>query len=153
MNTKSIVSGGVCILIGGFFSVSALTSLKIGSSTNMGPGYFPLSLAIILIGVGVYIAVRSTKEENGSFHFDIGAIPWRGTLLICVSPIILSLTIRGMGLAPSIFLTAMISAFASKAQTVKMAFLVSIALTLFCVFIFGMILKLPIPVIGPWLSV
>ncbi|MFB9947479.1 tripartite tricarboxylate transporter TctB family protein [Rhizobium puerariae] len=152
MNTKSIVSGGVCILIGGFFSLSALTSLKIGTSTNMGPGYFPLSLAIILIGIGLYIAAQAIREESDGFRFGLGAIPWRGTLLICLSPIILGLTIRGMGLAPSIFLTAMVSAFASRAQTMKMAVSVSLVLTIFCVLIFGVILKLPIPVIGPWFS-
>ncbi|MQB07252.1 tripartite tricarboxylate transporter TctB family protein [Agrobacterium tumefaciens] len=152
MNTKSIISGGVCILIGSFFGLSALTSLKIGTSTNMGPGYFPLSLAIILIAIGAYIALKALKERSDGFRFDLTAVPWRGTLLICVSPLILGLTIRGMGLAPAIFLTAIVSAFASRAQTIKMAVLVSVALTIFCVLIFGVILKLPIPIVGPWLS-
>lgn len=150
MNSKSIISGGVCILIGGFFGLSALTSLKIGTSTNMGPGYFPLTLAILLVAMGVYIACKALTEQDDGFRFDLSAIPWRGTLLICLSPVILGLTIRGMGLAPSIFLTAIVSAFASRAQTVKMAVLVSLALTIFCVLIFGVILKLPIPIIGPW---
>jgi len=152
MNTKSVISGGVCILVGGFFATSTLTSLKIGSSTSMGPGYFPLCLAIILVGIGLYIGCRALAEKDDGFRVRLSATPWRGALLICLSPILLGLTIRGLGLGSSIFLTSMISAFASRAQTWTMALFVSIALTIFCVLIFGLILKLPIPLVGPWLG-
>lgn len=152
MNTKSIISGGVCVLIGGIFGLSALTSLKIGTTTNMGPGYFPLSLAIVLAAVGFYIILKAIAEEPDGFRFDVAAFPWRGALLICAAPVVLGLTIRGLGMAPSVFLTAMISAYASRAQTIGMALTVATALTIFCVLVFTVVLKLPIPAIGPWLS-
>jgi hypothetical protein len=152
MNTKSLLSGGVCVAIGGFFAVSAITTLKIGAATNMGPGYFPLSLAIILMLTGLYIVARSFVEEWEAIRFDPRVLPWRGIVLLCLAPVLLGLTIRGLGLLPSVFLTSMVSAFASRTQTLRLAIPVSAGLAVFCAIIFGLILKLPIPVIGPWLS-
>ncbi|WP_170117072.1 tripartite tricarboxylate transporter TctB family protein [Phyllobacterium sophorae] len=153
MNTKSLISGGVCVFIGGCFAISAATSLKIGTSTNMGPGYFPFSLAIILMGTGIYIAVKALTESRGDFRFDVNAVPWRGLILVCFAPVFLGLTIRGLGLLPSVFVTSMISGYASRTQTFRLAFFVSALLAVFCALIFSYFLKLPIPVIGPWLNI
>ena len=80
MNAKSLASGGVCIAIGAFFAISALTSLRVGTSTNMGPGYFPLALAIILILTGLYIGGQAVVDEGGEMRRIFSGVPWRGML-------------------------------------------------------------------------
>ena len=152
MNTKSLASGGVCLAVSGFFAISALTKLQVGSATNMGPGYFPLMLAALLMLVGLYIMAKSLTEGAERFPIDLRTLPWRGIILLTLAPILLGFTIRGLGLLPCVFFTSMLSAFASKTQTIRLALLVSVALALFCTLIFGVVLKLPIPIVGPWLS-
>ena len=152
MNAKSLASGGVCIAIGAFFAISALTSLKIGSSTNMGPGYFPLSLAILLILTGVYIGGQAVVAEGGEMRRTFSGVPWRGMLLLSIAPIFLGFTIEGLGLPLSVLVTGLLSAFASRTQSLRLAAFVSVSLAVFCTIIFGYVLKLPIPIIGPWLS-
>jgi putative tricarboxylic transport membrane protein len=152
MNAKSLASGGVCIAVGAFFAISALTSLKVGSSTNMGPGYFPLALAIILILTGLYIAGQGAVTERGEMGRILSDIPWRAMLLLSFAPIFLGFTIEGLGLPLAVFITGLLSAFASRTQTVRLATFVSALLAAFCTLVFGYILKLPIPLIGSWLS-
>jgi hypothetical protein len=152
MNAKSVASGAVCIAIGGYFASSALTHLKVGSTTNMGPGYFPLMLAFTIILVGTYITARAFRETPEPLGITLGTLPIRGILLLSLAPILLGLTIRGLGLAPAVFLISMVSAYASRTQTLRLALLVSVLLAVFCALIFGVVLKLPIPLIGPWLN-
>ena len=75
----------------------------------MGPGYFPLVLAIVLIVLGAIILVQAVRVEGE----PIGPIAWRGMLFILPAPIFFGLTVRGLGFVPSIFLTALIASFAS----------------------------------------
>ena len=54
------MTGKIFVGIGGWFAFSAL-NLDIGTAFRMGPGYFPLILAGILIFLGVVIVVRSLR--------------------------------------------------------------------------------------------
>ena len=83
--------------------------LEIGTAFRMGPGYFPLVLAIVLILLGAIILVQAVRVEGE----PIGPIAWRGMLFILPAPIFFGLTVRGLGFVPSIFLTALIASFAS----------------------------------------
>ena len=44
----------------------------------------------------------------------IGAIPWRAIGLILGAVVVFGLTVRGLGLIPSTFVAALMSAFASR---------------------------------------
>ena len=48
-------------------------------------------------------------------------------------------------------LVALISAFASQRMPVLLAFVLSVALTIFCVVVFSLGLGLPLRLFGPWL--
>ena len=91
-----------------FFALQSL-DLEIGTAFRMGPGYFPLFLAGVLILLGIVILVQATRVEGE----PIGPIAWRGMLFILPAPIFFGLTVRGLGFVPSIFLAALIAAFAS----------------------------------------
>jgi hypothetical protein len=52
---------------------------------------------------------------------------------------------------PSIAIVVLIASFASRRMSVRLALLLTVGLTTFCVLVFGIGLKLPLPLLGPWL--
>ncbi|MBZ9809704.1 MULTISPECIES: tripartite tricarboxylate transporter TctB family protein [unclassified Mesorhizobium] len=144
-------TNGICAALfigfGAFFALQSL-GLEIGTAFRMGPGYFPLVLAIVLILLGLVILVQAMRFEGD----PIGHIAWRGLLFILPAPIFFGLTVRGLGFIPSIFLTALIASFASGRMRPLTAFVLSTALTLFAFVVFSYALGLPFRRFGPWLT-
>ena len=145
---RDILTG---VIFAGFGLAFAIASLgyDLGTPLRMGPGYFPLVLAVVLIALGLAIAGKALVDVGAE---PLGAIPWRGLVLLLAAPVIFGLTIKGLGLAPSLFVTALMSAFASRRTPLSVAVLLAALLTLFCVLIFVYGLGITVPVFGPWLS-
>ena len=140
-----LIAGGLFILLGLFFGLQAL-GLEIGTSLRMGPGYFPLLLAGILVLLGIVVIVRAAVEDNG----EIGALAWRGMLFILPAPVFFGLTVRGLGFVPSLFLTALIASGASHKMTPVKALLLALGITVFSTLVFSYALGLPFQRFGPW---
>ena len=122
--------------------------LDIGTAFRMGPGYFPLLLALVLIVLGAVIFFRSTRVQGEA----IGAIAWRGIFFILPAPIFFGFTVRGLGFVPALFFSALIASFASHKMRPVMAVLLSVAITVFSVAVFNYGLGLPFQRFGPWLK-
>lgn len=138
--------GAIFIAFGLFFALQSL-SLDIGTTFRMGPGYFPLVLAIALIILGAIVVIQSLRVEGE----PLGPLAWRGMLFILPAPVFFGLTVRGLGFVPSIFLTALIASFASHKMTPLWALILSASVTLFSVVVFSYALGLPFQRFGPWL--
>lgn len=143
----NLLCGLIFIAFGLFFGVNALT-LDIGTAFRMGPGYFPLVLAALLIILGAVIGIQAFRVEGES----IGHIAWRGGLLILPAPIFFGLTVRGLGFVPAIFVTCLIASFASVKMKPLTALIVSLILTAFSTVVFIRMLGLPFRLFGPWLG-
>ena len=76
----------------------------------MGPGYFPLVLSVLLLGLGGLILASAIHDRGGE---GMGKLAWRGMFFILPAPVFFGLTVRGLGFVPSIFLTTLIAALAS----------------------------------------
>lgn len=138
---------GLFIGLGLFFAAQSL-SIDLGTAFRMGPGYFPLVLAILLIGLGIVVLIDAIRVESE----PIGHIAWRGIFFILPAPIFFGLTVRGLGFVPSIFLTGLIAGFASQKMKPLTAILLSAGLTLFAVSVFSYALGLPFRRFGPWIG-
>jgi len=135
------------IAFGLFFGIGSL-DLDLGTTFRMGPGYFPLVLSGLLVLLGIVILVQATKVAGE----PLGPIAWRGMFFILPAPIFFGLTLRGLGFVPSIFLAALIAAFASHKMKPAMALVLAASLTVFSVAVFSYALGLPFQRFGPWLS-
>jgi hypothetical protein len=147
INKTDAAAGLLFILVGAIFGVLSL-AMDLGSSLRMGPGYFPLVLSGPLIVLGGFIVAGSVKSvaEKMSAH------AWRGMLFILPAPVFFGLTVRGLGFVPSIFVTTLIAALASRTMKPLPALLLSAAVTLFCTLVFSVALGLPFRRFGPWLG-
>jgi hypothetical protein len=153
-NMKSLridPTNGLCaaifIAFGVFFAIQSL-SLDIGTAFRMGPGYFPLLLACVLILLGLIILIQAARVGSE----PIGSLAWRGMLFVLPAPIFFGLTVRGLGFVPALFCTALIAAFASHRMRPGIALLLAAVLTLFSVVVFSYGLGLPFRRFGPWLA-
>lgn len=144
-NRKDLICGLVFIVIGLLFLVGG-KDLDIGTSTRMGPGYFPLVLCGILILLGILIAAKSFGRPDVEF----GVVPWRALLLILPAIVLFGMTLRNIGLMPAVFMVALASSFSSSKMTVPLAIALSIGLSIFCAAVFKWGLGLPIELFGPW---
>lgn len=141
-------AGVLFILFGLFFGIQSL-GLDLGTAFRMGPGYFPLVLAVVLVifgGLILFNAIKAGKDSPA-----IGAIAWRGLLFILPAPIFFGLTVRDLGFVPSIFVTTVIAGLASLKMRPAYALLLAVAVTVFSTLVFSYALGLPFRRFGPWL--
>lgn len=143
---SNAICGLIFIGIGLFFALQALT-LDLGTALRMGPGFFPLMLAGILILLGIVILIQALRVEDA----PIDVLAWRGIFFILPAPVVFGLTVRGLGFVPSLFLTAFVASFASRRMTPLGAIVISAAITMFSVAVFSYALGLPFQRFGPWL--
>ncbi len=139
-------AGASFVMLGLGFVVYALMDLQIGTLNRMGPGFFPLWLAVILIALGAGILLAGQDRDAAG-----GAIPWRPVLLVVTSLFIFTLTLRGIGMFPAVAAMVLVSAFASRKVTVSQALVATAGVTAFCVLVFHYALNLNVQLVGPWL--
>jgi putative tricarboxylic transport membrane protein len=121
---------------------SALT-LRLGSASEMGPGYFPLILAGILGGLGLVLAVTSLRRDG-----DVPRIAWRGLGFITLSILAFAASIRWLGFVPAAALCVVIATFADPDFPLRKTAIVTVVLVAACWLIFVKGLGMPVPMFG-----
>jgi len=144
-DSTNATCGAIFVALGVFFAYQSF-NLDLGTAFRMGPGYFPLVLAIILMLLGTIIVIQSARVEGE----PIGPIAWRGLLFILPAPIFFGLTVRGLGFVVALFFAALIASFASQKMRPPMAVALSFGITVFSVAVFSYGLGLPFERFGPW---
>ena len=80
---RDYYAGGLMILIGGGAAVIG-TSYKVGTLTQMGPGFFPVCLGVMMAIMGVLIALAARAGAKAGAdimdaHHGLASHPdWRG---------------------------------------------------------------------------
>lgn len=146
INKTDAAAGLIFIAIGLVFCAQSL-GMELGTPLRMGPGYFPLFLAGLLIGLGVLVFASAFRSSGEA----LGKHAWRGMLFILPAPIFFGLTVRGLGFVPSIFFTTLIAAKASMKMSLLSALALAVAVTVFSTLVFSYALGLPFQRFGPWL--
>jgi hypothetical protein len=146
-NVRDVIAGALFVALGGWFAVASL-NLELGTAFRMGPGYFPLILAGLLMLLGVLTVVRAIRDRPAA----VGSIPWRGLLLVLPAPILFGVTVQGLGLVPALVLVVILVSFASRSMRVLTAVCLTAALVAFSVGVFSYGLGLPMRRFGPWLG-
>lgn len=144
-NKSDLGAGVIFVAIGLGFGIMTLSGLEIGTARRMGPGFFPIMLAGILVALGLAIVVKSI----GYADVERGPLPWRGLVVLLSVPVIFGLLVRPLGLAPVLLVTTFITSFASKRMGLLAAITLSVGLTIFCVLVFNFGLGLPLRLFGP----
>lgn len=144
---KDIVAGLIFVGFGLAFALGA-TTYPLGAIERMGPGFYPLLVGVVLVVLGAVVAIRPLGEPDEDRTV---APPWKALVLVLGSILLFGVTVRGLGLIPSIFVASSLSAFASERTSVPMAVVLGAALTTISFLVFVLALQLNLPLLGPWL--
>ena len=136
--SQEAVSGLMFLAIAIYVSVSTLLGLDIGGLEQMGPGFFPLALGIILGIIGVLVLLGAKPDED-----DQLPVNWRAVILIGGAPIAFGLTVRTLGLVPALLISvAMATLSSAKIKPLGGAAII-VGVTLFCVVVFKFGVRVP----------
>lgn len=150
VNVKEIAGALLCIAIGGFFALQSVTDLPIGTTRQMGPGYFPLIVGLILVALGLAIGLRAIQIGEPGERLQFA--PARATLAILASPVVFGLVVRPLGLIPAIVLTTFVASMAGSRVKPVQSLLVAIVLTAVCVGVFSYTVGMTLPLFGTMLT-
>jgi uncharacterized membrane protein YgdD (TMEM256/DUF423 family) len=146
---RDILGGVVVVAIGVGFLLQG-RELETGTAARMGPGYFPTVLSCLMIALGAALALLALRKPGEEGW--LGRVPWAGILLVVGAVVFFGLTLRGLGLAPSVLAVVLATAWASRYASVRASVPLALGLAVFCVVLFTRLLGLPLPAVGPWLS-
>ena len=148
VDRKELASGILLIAVAAAFAASALRNLSLGSAASMGPGYFPLLVTMPLALIGLIVAARAFGRGNAPQE-TVRPIAFA---LALAAPIAFALTVKGLGFVGAIALTVLVSAWASRAMTVRTALLTTAVISVLCVVIFYSLLRMPVALVGDWFA-
>ncbi len=127
-------------MVFGIFFAGFGTRHTIGTAAQMGPGFFPTSLGVIVILLGIVIlagglSVKATAETVDKFNVS-------PLLLILGSTVLFGLLLKPLGLVVSLLILVVISSYASHEFSWKGTLMNTATLIVMCLAIFVWALKL-----------
>jgi len=144
---KDIAAGALMIALGLAFALGAL-DYEVGDPLRMGPGYMPLALGVIVIGLGIGIVIKGFLAGEAE---AIGAVDWRAIVLLTAALLFFGLTVRGLGVALALLGATLLASLARSRTPLIEVVLVAVGLTVLSVVLFIFVLQLRVPLTGPWL--
>lgn len=139
---KDFFSGILFIVLGVIFAILS-TDYDYGSTDNMGPGYFPLMLGVLLSFIGGIVAAKavivSTKDND-----KVGTIVWRPLIGIIAANLIFALLLVDWGLIIAVFALIFTASLASDRFKITESLTLAAVLAAISYLIFYLLLGLPV---------
>jgi uncharacterized membrane protein YcfT len=144
-----ILAGSTFVGFGLVFAIQSL-GYELGTLFRMGTGFFPLLLAVVLIGIGTIIIISGIIAGTAE-QVSLRGLPWRGMVLIPLALVFFGLTVRGLGLLPAVFVSTLLGGLSSERVKPLAALAIALGLTAVVIVVFVVGLQLRIPLFGIWL--
>jgi hypothetical protein len=144
-NKKDFASGLVLI----FFGAGALCmarNYRMGTTFRMGPGYFPVVLASLLLVIGIIVAIMSLR--SGAVKLPYFA--WRPLIIVSAAVALFGVIINSTGLALSTFAMVIVSRLARSGYPWVETIVLGVALSALCAGLFSFGLKIQMPLLPTW---
>lgn len=136
------------LLLAGFGGAVAWAASRypIGTLRQMGPGFFPLALGLLLVLLGGLVLLEPAARES-----EEPVEPFDGRAFACVAGAIAAFLLLGrtVGLLPAAFALVLLGALADRRNRPRTALALAAAATAFAVLLFAVLLGLPFPLLEP----
>jgi uncharacterized membrane protein HdeD (DUF308 family) len=138
-NQKDFWAGVMFVLFGIFFAGFGMT-YKVGNAAQMGPGYFPTALGVVLILLGLAVAIGGISA--GAQEEKVDKFAW-STLALILGPVFMfGVLLQPLGLIACLFMLICVSSYASHEFNWKSTLMSAVVLIALCMFVFVYALKL-----------
>jgi len=121
------------------------SDLTFGSPARMGPGFFPIILSWLILGVGAIAALRALAFDGPA----VEAPKLRPILMVCVAILSFGLVVERFGLALAAIAVTFLAALARPYVDWRETALLSLALAAFSVALFVYALGQPMAAFPP----
>ena len=142
---RDFYAGGLMVLLGLGIALKGST-YRLGSLMHMGPGFFPTSLGILLVLIGIAIAAAAISDRDDDQSILPPHPQWWAWSCILLSPVIFIIFGRYFGMAPGTFACVFIAALGDRNATWKTTIILSTVVTVFGVALFSYFLQVPMPI-------
>jgi hypothetical protein len=137
-DTRSII-GGLSMAGIGLFATLYSQQFRLGDLKQMGPGFFPTTIGILLIVFGLLVAIPAFFRQGTPIKFET-----KSFVVILVSIVLFGFLLHPLGLPLAAALSSFISTFAGKKPLkTKILISISIAAITYCIFILGLAMSIP----------
>jgi len=141
-DTRDII-GGFALVALGLFAALYAQRYDIGELQEMGPGYFPTALGILLAILGLFIAIPAFFREGTTIHIE-----WKSLIWVLISIAVFAIALNKAGLIFATILSVLAASVPSKSSWKTRGILaLCIAAITYSVFLFGLGMVLPV---WPW---
>jgi hypothetical protein len=139
--------GGAILAAVGAGALYIGSSYRMGTSFNMGAGYFPRLVAGGLLLLGAVLMIRGLRAGIRSWP----AMPVRPTLAILGATLAFGLSVETIGLFLASLLSVLIASAATTPETWRRPALIALVLAAMASLVFGVLLNLSLPLWPrPW---
>jgi hypothetical protein len=140
--------GGALIAAIGAAAIYVSRSYRWGSMENMGPGFFPSAIGMLMVATGILISFsrsRSSKQQHGKLQSVHGLPDFRGAFCLVLGTLAFVLLGEWGGLLPATFAIVFLSALGDRQNTVRQALTLTLAMAGVAVIVFWWALQLQLP--------
>ncbi|GAC1332104.1 MAG: tripartite tricarboxylate transporter TctB family protein [Beijerinckiaceae bacterium] len=143
---RDYYAGGLLVLVG-LGTMYQSSRYEVGSLSEIGPGFFPMVMGVILLLCGIAVAVSGGTETAADDHDEalLAHPEWRAWLCILGGVLSFILLAQNAGLLPATFACVFISAQGDRSMKLKNAFILASAISIFGVLLFHYGLKIQLP--------
>ena len=112
---------------------------KFGTTVDMGPGYFPRILSLVLIGFGTATFVRGLRNE-----IEVaGSWAWFALALLTLAIVLFGFLAERVGLMPALAVLVVVTAYAGHEFKLSEVAVLTVVMCIFAAVVFVWGLKLP----------
>ncbi|WP_161140032.1 tripartite tricarboxylate transporter TctB family protein [Propylenella binzhouense] len=144
--TRDLLAGLLFLGLGGGAALMS-SSYRFGTILRMGPGFFPVTLGLMVALIGLVVTARAIVAPDGSP--PVGTIRLRPVLLVSASVVVFALLVERLGLAAAVAALVVVGSLAGPGLTVRGAVAKVVVLVAIAVAIFVYGLAIPFKV-WPW---
>lgn len=150
---REYYAGALMMLVGGLAGYVA-TTYEMGDLAEIGPGFFPLALSVLLVGLGVAIVATAGKAaDEPPAHGPMAQSnrigpDWRGWAAIFLAVVAFIVLGAYAGLAAATFCSVFIAAMGDRSNSWKSSGLLALGLTVFAIVVLAWGLRVQMPVFG-----
>ena len=139
-----IISAALCAI--GIFVVTKARAMPYGEATVPGPGFLPMILGVLLIGISVILGIKAFLSKKNTARVQLGH---RSMVSILVALVLLAGLLERAGFLPVMTLFVFLSLKTLSSLKVWKCFLWGLAAAFAGYGFFGLLLGIPLPS-GTW---